>query len=96
MNYYLFRINRSLTPDCICGAGCETVAHYLLKCPRYAALRSILLSAAAQVYGDSWCRLSDMKKVNILMFGSSNLELKDNTVIFEYVQQYIRESKRFL
>jgi hypothetical protein len=24
------------------------------------------------------------------------LELKDNTVIFEYVQQYIRESKRFL
>ena len=29
LNYYLFRINRSLTPDCICGAGCETVAHYL-------------------------------------------------------------------
>ena len=44
---YLFRINCSLTPDCICGSGCETLAHYLLKCPWYAALRSILLSAAA-------------------------------------------------
>ena len=43
LNYCLFRINRSLTPDCTCGAGCETVAHYLLKCPGYAALRSILL-----------------------------------------------------
>ena len=35
-------------------------------------------------------------QVNIFLFGSSNLELKDNIEIYEHVQQYIRESKRFL
>jgi hypothetical protein len=39
LNYYLFKINCIIiTPTCICGASCESVIHYLLYCPRYAAL----------------------------------------------------------
>ena len=39
LNYYLFKINYSLSPACTCGAKCESLIHYLLQCPRYAALR---------------------------------------------------------
>ena len=64
LNYYLFKIDCSVSPVCVCGATCESVTHYLLECPRYSALRLSLLSVAAQVYG--WagivCRL--FKKYN--------------------------------
>ena len=95
LNYYLFKINCSLSPACTCGAKCESLIHYLLQCPRYAALRLSLLSAAAQVYGDSWYLLSDSQKVKLFLFGSVDLNTEDNRSIFMHVQQYIKLSKRF-
>ena len=52
LNYYLFKINCILSPMCICNTEHETcrVANYLLRCPRYAALRHNLHSSAAQVF----------------------------------------------
>lgn len=96
LNYYLFNINCSSSPACACGANCESVTHYLLKCPRYSALRLSLLSAAAQVYGDGWNLLSDFHKVKLFLFGEVNLNIEDNKRIFKYVQQYIKQSERFL
>ena len=59
----------------------------LLDCP--------YLSAAAQVYGDSWYLLSDSQKVKLFLFGSVDLNTEDNRSIFMHVQQYIKLSKRF-
>ena len=77
LNYYLFKIDCLTSPACICGENIETVTHYLLKCPRYSALRFSLLSAAAQVCGDGWNLLSDSLKLKLLLFraklnGSTN------------------------
>jgi hypothetical protein len=73
----------------------ESVAHYLLKCPRYAALRQNLLSSAAQIFGNNWYLLSDLE-VKIFLHGSTNLDMLDNLNLFMFVQQYIQETKRFL
>ena len=39
------------TPNCVCVCGLEreTVKHFLLKCPRFAAQCSNLFTSAAQV-----------------------------------------------
>ena len=68
---------------------------------RYPALRLSVLSAAAQVYGDSWYLLSDSQKVELFFYGSANLNIEDNKNIFMYVQQYIKHihqtmTERFL
>ena len=57
-------------------------------------LRISLLSAAAQVCGDSWNLLSDSQKLKMFLFGDVNLNI-DNKKIFNFVQQFIRESERF-
>ena len=95
LNYYLFKIDCIETPACVCGVNNESIMHYLLKCPRYSALRISLLSAAAQVCGDSWNLLSDSQKLKMFSFGDVNLNIDDNKKIFNFVQQFIREFERF-
>ena len=42
LNHYLHRFHISDTPHCECGAGKETVEHFLLQCPRYIKQREPL------------------------------------------------------
>lgn len=95
LNYYLFKINCIASPACNCGANYESVNHYLLYCPRYAALRFSLHSAAAEILGDSWYHMSDSVKLKIFLFGSDKLTLAQNNDLFFHVQQYIKQSGRF-
>jgi hypothetical protein len=95
LNYYLFKINCRLSPACSCGDSCESVIHYLLYCPRYAALRLSLLSVAAQIYGESWYLLSDSQRSKIFLSGSTDLSIESNRCIFMNVQKYIKQTNRF-
>ena len=95
LNYYLFRINCVPYPGCICGFQDETINHYFLYCPRFAALRQILLSSVAQYFNDTWRHMSDSQKVNTLLFGSSQLSFQENIVIFCQVQTFIKMLNRF-
>jgi hypothetical protein len=79
----------------VCGANNESIMHYLLKCTRYSALRISLLSAAAQVCGNSWNLWSDSQKLKLFLFGDVNLNIDDNKKNFNFVQQFIKESERF-
>jgi hypothetical protein len=95
LNYYLFKINCRLSPACSCGDSCESVIHYSLYCPRYAALRLSLLSVAAQIYGEGWYLLSDSQKSKIFLSGSTDLSIESNRCIFMHVQKYIKQTNRF-
>ena len=95
LNYYLFKINCRLSPACSCGDSCESVIHYLLYCPRYAALRLSLLSVAAQIYGESWYLLSDSQRSKIFLSGSTVMSIESNRCIFMNVQKYIKQTNRF-
>ncbi len=95
LNDYLFKIQCKPSSICVCNTDHESIVHYLLKCPRYAALRQNLLSSAAQIFGNNWYLLSDLQKVNIFLHGSKNLNLSKNLNIFMFVQRYIKDTKRF-
>jgi hypothetical protein len=95
LNYYLLKINCRLSPACSCGDSCESVIHYLLYCPRYAALRLSLLSVAAQIYGEGWYLLLGCQKSKIFLSGSTDLSIESNRCIFMHVQKYIKQTNRF-
>ena len=48
------------------------------------------------MFGNNWYLLSDLEKVKIFLHGSTNLDMLDNLNLFMFVQQYIKETKRFL
>ena len=52
LNYYLFKRGRKESPACLCGFYSESVKHFFLKCPLFAASRHKLLSSAAQIFAD--------------------------------------------
>lgn len=48
LNDYLFKINCKTSPLCSCGINNESVMHYLVYCPLFAAQRASLLASAVQ------------------------------------------------
>ena len=83
------------SPLCNCGFDDETKTHFFLHCPNYAALRPDLLTAAARIVCDQWFRYSNKQKVELFLFGSTELTNSENIEIFSHVQHFIRESNRF-
>ena len=75
LNYYLFKIDVKSSPICSCGFDNETITHFFLQCPNYAALRSDLLAAAARIASGQY---SDQQKVEVFLFGSSNMSNNEN------------------
>ena len=71
LNHYLYSINCCNSPLCVCGLENESVKHYLLSCPCFAAQRNKLLTSAAQVCGQSWLVSGDNEKVQCSLKGST-------------------------
>lgn len=85
LNSHLYRKNIVDSPNCICGDQ-ETTTHFFFNCPRHNALRHrFIFSLTPPV------RLT----TNILLFGSDELTIAQNTDIFLSVQKFILSSKRF-
>ena len=88
-------MNCVLSPSCTCGALREDVTHYLLFCPRFAALRASMLTSVMYLAGNVWNVLNISQQVDILLHGSRNLSFEVNAAIFSEVQCYIGSSARF-
>ena len=92
---YLFKINRCASPFCECGLDTESVKHFFLFCPRYAAQRNLLLTSAANILGETWSSSSDAKKLNFLLYGVKSANYDINCALFREVQTFIINTNRF-
>jgi hypothetical protein len=84
-----------------CGARKEDAMHYLLQCTVFDTMRTALLDNVKIVYQEKNIpldlRRTIVKKelVKHLLCGDTRLNHGDNTKLFEIVQQFISNSKRF-
>lgn len=76
------------SPNCFSGE-IESTHHYLFKCPKYSRQRNSLFRKLLQLRN---IRPSE----NLLLFGSPDLDIDSNTIVFTTVHNYISQSKRFL
>ena len=87
LNSDLYRVNIKDTPQCSCGAHDENSEHYFMFCPKYNAQRGILFNSLRGI-----CQTFTL---NTLLFGDEDFSLIQNENIFQAVQLYITETKRF-
>ena len=95
MTFYDQNINRCASPFCECGLDTESVKHFFLFCPRYAAQRNLLLTSAANILGETWSSSSDAKKLNFLLYGVKSANYDINCALFREVQTFIINTNRF-
>lgn len=85
LNYDIFLRRLNDSPLCRCG-DLENVEHFLLQCPIYQQQRLTLLQIISQ-----HCQISS----DLLLYGDISMPLETNILIFEAVQKYIQDTKRF-
>ena len=86
LNAHLCIRNLVESPNCICGIT-ETVSHFLLDCPRHTTLGQQLLFSLLDI--------PETISLNLLIFGSVNLNDEENKAVFKSVQTFLIKSKRF-
>jgi hypothetical protein len=72
-----------------CGHHTENSFHFFFKCPEFADHRTKLLSSINEM------QLPIPLTLNLLLHGEKCLSFTDNEKVFEIVQMYILETKRF-
>ena len=86
LNSDLFRKNIVNSPRCTCGA-IETPTHYLLNCPNY------IMPRQRHTFG---LNLPIPLSTELLLVGSNELTINQNTEFFLSVQKFILSKTRFI
>lgn len=82
------KVNRHISNDplCACSPTPETAKHYLLHCPLHERTRTQTISTLPPAH----------QNINTLLNGNSRLSNDSNETVFISVQNFIKESNRFL
>lgn len=86
LNNDLFNNHLNLDPLCSCLIENEDAEHFLLRCKKYEVQRFKLFNST---------RIFHPLNIDTLLFGKTNLNYEENTVIFNAVQEYIKQTRRF-
>ena len=86
LHHDLFRNHLRLDPFCPCSTEFEDAEHYMLRCKIYENQRIVLFNSLREFLPIN---------IEILLFGSPNLDLPQNSKIFLAVQDYIKRTGRF-
>jgi hypothetical protein len=89
LNEHLYIKNIIDNPNCLCGE-IESTYHYLFKCPKYTRQRNSLFRKLFQ-----FKMLIFRSSENLLLFGSPDLDIDSNIIVFITVHKYISQRKRF-
>ena len=85
----------TLNPICNCGLlEIESTSHYLLRCLFFSDQRKTLLDSISAVKDDI-LNLSDIKKVDLFLYGDEKLGVASNQAILEATICFLKSSKRF-
>ena len=86
LNSHLVALHVLDDPKCICGNENETAYHFFFSCPLYTTERKKLFDRISPL-----CDIS----LDVILYGNRDIPLEDNSLIFSYVHEFIKMSKRF-
>ena len=71
--------------------------HYLLTCPKYTDIHDEMLRLVGEIGAQHGINLDDLTKLkSVLLKGDSNMTLEENKLLFDTVQQYIKQKQKVL
>ena len=83
-----------VNPLCSCSLAVESTKHFFLHCHHYSGIRVSLLNDVKSIKG-SILNLSDDSLVLLLLYGDSNLNDNENSIILNATIKFLIESERF-
>ena len=83
-----------VNPLCTSSLEIESTSHFFLHCDHYNNIRSTLLNELKSLDGNI-LKLPDATLTNLILYGGSQFNIKQNTFILNAVIKYILESNRF-
>ena len=86
LHYHLFLLHVRASTNCICGYNREDVSHYLLYCPLYFQDRNVMIHEINNLGVDV--------NVNVLLYGSDDVDIDTNKKIFDAVHSFIESTGR--
>ncbi len=97
LSEHLYTHNLTDDPICkFCGMEPESTAHYLLRCPKYGAIRARFLSGLLEVLDNEFLRtLNDNDIVDLFLYGCNDFPYESNLHLFKMAQDFIIDSGRF-
>ena len=82
----LFQNHLTDSLSCSCGNVNENAIHYFFECENYSNPRLVMFRSTRKFHPLS---------LNTVLFGKSYLSDDDNFLLFQAVQQYIKDTRRF-
>ena len=83
-----------VNPPCTCRLEIKSISHFFLHCDHYSNICSTLLNEFKSLDGNI-LKLPDTTLTNLILYGGSQFNIKQNTFILNPVIKYILESNRF-
>lgn len=83
------------SPICECGFDSESVKHFSLYCPGYAAQHDVRLASAANIIGKTCHRATMQKKKTFTIKVVVSVNNDVNCAFFHYVQSFIIGTNHF-
>ena len=96
LNEYKFNHNfkNCVDPLCTCSLEIESASHFFLHCDHYNNITSILLNELKSL-DRNILKFPDTTLTNLILYGGSQFNIKQNTFILNAVIKYILESNQF-
>jgi len=93
---HLFRHHIVDTNTCsFCSQGTETSEHFLCACPTFHSQRMKLYSSLMDIIGNVILTMAQSNLTRLLLFGVDSVPLEHNIKVFEAVQTFLIQCKRF-
>ena len=73
-------------PLCDCQRDVEDAEHFIFKCPRYNEQILVMFHKTRQIHSLS---------VSVVLNGNPDLTVENNSVLFDAIQKYIKDTGRF-
>ena len=87
LNFDLNRNHLSEVTSCQCGSPVENAEHYFFKCPNYGNECITLFRGTRPFHPLS---------TSALLFGKQTLSQGENDILFQHVQVFLKQTRRFL
>ena len=96
LNFHRFSYNFINIKSCpTCNHHCEDTAHFLFHCPAFAVPRAVLMESLSNHLPDNIIQNHTILQ-NFILFGSAELDLQTNLLIFSSVFSYIEATGRLV
>ena len=94
LNSHLFKIQKSMSPACLCGYDTESVRHYILTCPLYTNQRDTLFHNISQILHIDLTQHPAFRQLEILLHGT-HLDSGGGRAVARLFQGFVLNSRRF-